>query len=206
MKPILFSAVLLLVLSSSPVAAKNRIDNANTAQPQLSEYALDFYTNRLAARLFRQLPAGTLTQQALPQLSVASFLPVNSLDLSDADADERALANQLADSMLSHAAAYGLNAYDYRLRSEVLLLSEYEQALSRKTADVGAAPLVNTILSGSYTVQEDGYIINARIMDIRSKQVLAAVTDYVPLNVFWSEQQVIKRGDYLYRNSRGEQK
>ncbi len=106
--------------------------------------------------------------------------------------------------MLSHALASGYTAYDYRLRQELLLLTEHEQALSRQVSELGALQLADAILSGSYVVKEDGYVVNARIIDIKTKQVLAAVTDYIPGNVFWSEQQVMKRGDYLYRNSKGE--
>jgi len=83
-------------------------------------------------------------------------------------------------------------------------LSGHEQALSRQVSELAAGQLSNAILSGSYVVQEDGYVINSRIIDVKSKQVLASVTDYIPGNVFWSEQQFMQRGDYLYRSSQGE--
>ena len=199
----LCSAVLLLPLGQPAFADSNK-HNSQQNEPALSRYALDYYTNRLASNLFRQLTTDMLPRSAAPQLSIASFVPLNTLDLTAVDADERALANQLADSMLSHAVAGGYTAYDYRLRSEVLLLSAHEQALSRQISELDKMQLSNAILSGSYVVQEDGYVINARIIDVKSKQVLAAVTDYIPGNVFWSEQQVMQRGDYLYRSSRGE--
>lgn len=206
MKQLFLSGVLLLLqLGHCADAAVNK-NARRSAEPALSHYALEHYTSRLASNLLQQLAGHKLPQPALPQLSVASFLPLNTLNLSTVDADERALANQLADSMLSHALASGYTAYDYRLRSELLLLAEHEQALSRQTAELNAAPLANAILSGSYVVQEDGYVVNARIIDIKTKQVLAAVTDYIPGNVFWSDQQVMQRGDYLYRSSEGVKK
>ncbi|MBU1309679.1 MAG: hypothetical protein KKE30_09130 [Gammaproteobacteria bacterium] len=204
MKQLILCSVMLLLQWWQPALAATRHDSSQKSQPELSRYALDFYTNRVADNLFRQLNTELLPRVAAPQLSVASFLPLNSLELTAADADERALANQLADSMLSHALAKGYKAYDYRLRSELLLLSGHEQALSRQAAELSTGQLANAILSGSYVMQEDGYVINARIIDVSTKQVLAAVTDYIPGNVFWSEQQVKQRGDYLYRSSRGE--
>jgi hypothetical protein len=44
-------------------------------------------------------------------------------------------------------------------------------------------------------------IVNARLIHIPSKQVLAAVTDYLPANVLWSTQQINKRGAMFYRQS-----
>ncbi len=204
MKQLFLCSVILLLQLWQPVFAATKPNNSQNTQPALSHYALDHYTNRLANNLFRQLATEMLPHSAAPQLSIASFVPLNSLDLSAVDADERALANQLADSMLSHALASGYTAYDYRLRSELLLLSGHEQALSRQVSELTSAQLANAILSGSYVVQEDGYVINARVIDVKTKQVLAAVTDYIPGNVFWSEQQVKQRGDYLYRSSKGE--
>ena len=177
---------------------------AHSAPAALSAYPLHHYTQPLSEQLFAQLS----TQRSLTDgIAVASFLPLNSLTLQQADDPERQLANQLAESMLVHARQYGLKVYDYRLRNEVLLAADHEQALSRQLSDIETNSDADTLLVGTYSAMEDGYLVNARLISILDKQVLAAASGYVPHNVLWSQQQVGKRGDKLYRQDRtGEQK
>ncbi|HEX5793862.1 MAG TPA: FlgO family outer membrane protein, partial [Rheinheimera sp.] len=65
--------------------------------------------------------------------------------------------------------------------------------------NISATSDADTLLAGTYTPMEDGFMLNARLISIADQQVLAAASGYVPANVFWSRQQVIKQGDKLYR-------
>lgn len=194
-------ACLLLSCSSAVPVAKSR------NQPALSQYPLHYYTQQLADNLFAQLPKQQGIYYVAPQIAVASFLPVNTLSLSDVDAGEKQLANQLSESMLAHARQHGLKVYDYHLRQQLLLGGDHEQALSRQLKDIENNSDADTLLVGTYSAMEDGYLVNARLIRLVDKQVLAAASGYVPHNVLWSQQQVGKRGDKLYRQDRtGEQK
>lgn len=194
-------ACLLLSCSSAVPVAKS------PSQPELSEYPLHYYTKQLADNLFAQLPQQNGVYQVSAKIAVASFLPVNTLSLSDADAGEKQLANQLSESMLAHARQRGLQVHDYHLRAQLLLGSDHEQALSRQLSDIESASAADTLLVGTYSAMEDGYLVNTRLITVADKQVLAAASGYVPHNVLWSQQQVGKRGDKLYRQDRtGEQK
>ena len=171
---------------------------AQSAPAALSAYPLHHYTQPLSEQLFAQLS----TQRSLTDgIAVASFLPLNSLTLQQADDPERQLANQLAESMLVHARQYGLKVYDYRLRNEVLLAADHEQALSRQLSAIDPASDADTLLTGTYSQMDDGLMVNARLIRLDNKQVLAAASGYIPNNVFWPVQQVGKRGDKLYRQS-----
>ena len=103
--------------------------------------------------------------------------------------------------MLAHSRQFGYAVYEYRLSNEVVLAGEYEQALTRQLNEINRKGSANTLLTGTYTLQQDAVIVNARLIHIPSKQVLAAVTDYIPANVLWSTQQVNKRGAMFYRQS-----
>lgn len=203
MKAIFYPMLACLLLSCS-----NAVPVAKApAQPTLSEYPLHYYTKQLADNLFAQLPQQSGIYYAAPQIAVTSFLPVNTLSLSDADAGEKQLANQLSESMLAHARQRGLKVYDYHLRQQVLLGGDHEQALSRQLNDIETDSDADTLLVGTYSVMEDGYMVNTRLITIADKQVVAAASGYVPHNVLWSQQQVGKRGDKFYRQHRtGEQK
>jgi len=193
--------VLLLVALLVGCASEPQPATYPPAKPELSANPLQFYAHRLANGLFSTLVVTDGVHQTIPSVAVASFLPVNSLTLTDVSPDELTLANQLSESMIAEARAFGLQVYEYRLRNHLLLQQNHEQAFSRLVDDIRADNQADTILSGTYAIKEDSIIVNVRLIDISSKQVIAAATDYIPANVFWSEQQIIKRGQYLYRRS-----
>ncbi|SNY55854.1 hypothetical protein SAMN06297280_2998 [Arsukibacterium tuosuense] len=171
-----------------------------TTVSELSPQPLGFYTERIARQLFAQLDDSPLWLTR-PQIAVSSFLPATALHLRDANTEQRDFANQLSESMLAHSRQFGYAVYEYRLSNEVMLADDYEQALSRQISDIKSKGEANTLLTGTYTLQQDAVIVNARLIHIPSKQVLAAVTDYIPANVLWSTQQVNKRGAMFYRQS-----
>ncbi|GHG69107.1 hypothetical protein GCM10010919_18750 [Alishewanella longhuensis] len=166
----------------------------------LSPEPLGFYTERLAQQLFAELAKNTTIRQQ--QLAVSSFLPVRPLSLAQHSAQEVELANQLAESMLTEAVQRGYDAVDIRLRREILLQTDHEQGFSRQLVELKQQHRARVLLSGTYSVQEDGFVVNVRLIDVESQKVLAAATDYVPDNVMWSAEKMRTRGNYLYRSDR----
>lgn len=170
----------------------------------LSEQPLGFYSERLAAQLFA--PVKGLENQWRHSIAVSSFLPVRQLSLEDSNSQQIDLANQLAESMLTAAVQRGYQVIDLRLRAAVLLKADHEQGFSRLLSELQQQQQARLLLSGTYAPQEDGIVVNVRLIDIQTQQVLAAATDYVPDNVFWSAEKMLRRGNYLYRSDRiGEQ-
>lgn len=166
----------------------------------LNSRSLDYYTQRLATTLFTDLVKNSTT--SYKQLAISSFLPIRQLSLDGLNAQEIELADQLAESMLTEAVQRGYAAVDVRLRKELLLKADHEQAFSRQLTELRQQHRADALLSGTYTEQEDGFIVNVRLIDLNSQQVLAAATDYVPGNVMWSTEKMRKRGGYLYRSER----
>lgn len=166
----------------------------------LSPQPLGFYTERLAQQLFTELANDKTIRHR--EVAVTSFLPVRPLSLAQLSAQEIELANQLADSMLTEAVQRGYDTVDIRLRREVLLQADHEQGFSRQLSELKQQHRARILLSGTYSVQEDGYIVNVRLIDVESQRVLAAATDYVPDNVMWSAEKMRTRGNYFYRSDR----
>jgi len=166
----------------------------------LSPQPLGFYTQRLAEQLF-QAQSGT-SAQLQHRVAVSSFVPVRQLSLTQSNAMQTDLANQLAESLLTEAVQRGYGVVDIRLRAAVLLQQDHEQAFSRLLHELQQQQQARLLLTGTFAPQEDGWIVNARLIDVQTQQVLAAATDYVPDNVLWSAEKMLKRGNYLYRSDR----
>jgi TolB-like protein len=196
----LAAGILLTGLMLSGCARSVPPQTALAAEMALSVQPLGFYTERLARQLFAQLDDSPLWLTR-PKIAVSSFVPASALHLRDANSEHRDFANQLSESMLAHSRQFGYAVYEYRLSNEVMLSGDFEQALTRQLQDINAKGTATTLLTGTYTLQQDAVIVNARLIHIPSKQVLAAVTDYIPANALWSTQQVNKRGAMFYRQS-----
>ncbi|KKO44033.1 hypothetical protein WG68_17735 [Arsukibacterium ikkense] len=194
---VLLTVLPAVLLGCAQPATQYQATSANT---ELSAQPLGFYTERLARQLFAQLDDSPLWLTR-PQIAVSSFLPATALHLRDANSEQRDFANQLSESMLAHGRQFGYPVYEYRLSNQVTLAADYEQALSRQLSEINSQSNANTLLTGTYTLQQDAIIVNARLIHIPSRQVLAAVTDYIPTNVLWGMQQVNKRGEMFYRQS-----
>lgn len=203
------SAGLLLCLLSG--CASQQVEEPTVPLPvrqvdarSLSVQPLGFYSERLAVQLFN--PVQGLENQWRHSIAVSSFVPVRQLSLEDSNSQQIDLANQLAESMLTAAVQRGYQVIDLRLRAAVLLKADHEQGFSRLLSELQQQQQARLLLSGTYAPQEDGVVVNVRLIDIQTQQVLAAATDYVPDNVFWSAEKMLKRGNYLYRSDRiGEQ-
>lgn len=193
--------VIALLLCACSANQAPLASNPRSVTAELSDYPLEFYTDRLAAGLLQNMPKVDFANKLGPIVAVTSFLPIEKLSLNETDADEVQLANQLAESMLTYAVNHGVNAVDFRLRKQVLLLPNHEQALTRNLDGIKLHSSADAVLTGTYLIKEDGLMVNARLIDVQSNKVLSAVTDYIPINVFWSDQQVMKRGNHLYRHS-----
>ena len=43
-------------------------------------------------------------------------------------------------------------------------------------------------------------MINAKLINTKTQQVIAGATDYIPANVFWSDEKVLIKRGQLYRS------
>lgn len=192
MKILLLGALLLLAGCSHQQPLSN--------QSQAATDPLSQYTQPLADKLFSQLKHDALWQAPV-KIAVASFVPVNTLSLEQAADAEKQQANQLSEAMLTLTRQSGFTVYDYRLRSAVMLLADHEQALSRQVSELAEDSDADAVLTGTYSMTERGMILNVRVIRLTDRQVLAAANGFVPDNALWPAQQIIKRGDKLYRQS-----
>ncbi|WNO61847.1 FlgO family outer membrane protein [Rheinheimera sp. MMS21-TC3] len=170
---------------------------SNSTQQQA--YTLDDYSQLLTTNLLQQLPDNIRYSASKPRIAVSSFVPVNSFSLSQADETEKQMANQLSESMLSHIKQHGYDIYDYRLRDQLALQSDHEQALSRQLTTIANSSLADTLLVGTYSILAEGIMLNTRLITVKNKRVLAASSQLIPADKFWQQQGVIQQGNRLYR-------
>jgi TolB-like protein len=160
---------------------------------------IEYYTHALATELFEQLIP---TQQV--RFAVATFVPVTSFEY---DPNQQhplmLLGHQLEQGMMTEASKFGFIPQDFKATNDIIIGKQAERVFSR---DVDELYLhhhnIDYYLSGTLVEQEDGYIVNARVIDVVSKDVVAAATQFFPSDIFWQHEQLSTRNGLLIRTSR----
>jgi TolB-like protein len=129
------------------------------------------YTDRLAHDLFRNMRNKKLNQPMV----VTSFV-----NLDDTLQKTSKLGNLVSESLIGNIQAYDIQVMDIHLTGVVDITPTGDYVFSRNGDDIFYAGEISYILSGVIVESERGFTINARIMDLKSKQIISTASTFIP--------------------------
>ncbi|MFT6269675.1 MAG: hypothetical protein ACJAVV_002502 [Alphaproteobacteria bacterium] len=189
---------LLIILTLSGCA--NLLSQAPAQKPNATT-ALgnsELFTFRLAQELFSNMQADRQYRYA-----VAGFVPVTTMQI---DLNEQGplmlLGHQLEQGLITEAFRRGYVAQDYKASSAIIMTGSYDRVLSRDLDHLSQLQNVDYYITGTITPQQSGAMVNARVINVRSKDVVAAATSFFPADLFWEKEQVTLRNGQLYRTEK----
>ncbi|MBC3766757.1 FlgO family outer membrane protein [Neptunicella marina] len=165
----------------------------NTNQPAQS---LHFYSEQL----IRQLLITANSLDTKKNLAVGTFIPVNHLDgnlLPQTDT----FGQQLQESLQTFATQAGLRVVEIKTTQQIHLSDYQDRMLSRTVEELDESLNIGYFLTGTFSQQQDGMMINARIIDTDTKQILAAATDLIPADAIWHAGKIQQTNNRLSRGS-----
>ena len=178
-----------LLSPSKPVATKQEKSVLGNAE---------LYTYRLAQELFSNMQADRQYRYA-----VAGFVPVDSMQTNlNQQGPLMLLGHQLEQGFITEAVRRGLVAQDYKATNAIIMNDDSDRALSRDLAHLSQLQNVDYYITGTITQQQNGAMVNARIINVRNKDVVAAATGFFPAELFWQQEQVTLRNGHLYRTEK----
>ncbi len=158
--------------------------------------SVHFYTERLASQLFRSV----LTLKPNEGIAIGTFTQVDTLELNkNVNHPLRLLGLQLEEGLMTASINKGLKVIEFKTRQKLLLKSDQDLMLSRDVKQLQSKQNVRYFLTGTLTEQETGVVVNARLIDTDNNQVIAAATDYVPMDTLWGLHKVQMKNDLIYR-------
>jgi len=186
-------SVLILSLGCSILPEEEKsTDDRKTNKPELSKSTIHFHVAQLAKQMFDT----TLFIDTSKSISVGTFLPTKSLGTTSS---ESLLGHQLQESFITLAAQAGLRVLEYKSMNQIMLKDEKDIMLSRTVSNLSQEFDTDYYLTGTFIQEENNYIVNARIIDVNSKAVIAAATDFIPVNSMWSDSKVMIKNQHIYR-------
>nr|WP_246840651.1 FlgO family outer membrane protein [Lacimicrobium sp. SS2-24] len=178
---------LLACSSSPPVPPVDELGN------------IEWHTYELAEELFENFEAKYAAGHNY-SYAVATFVPVATLKYQPEQQHPlMLLGHQLEQGMISEASRRGYIPQDFKVTNDIIIETQADRVLSRNVDDLAATQRVDFYISGTIVEQASGAIVNARIIQVDNKAVVAAATKFFPDNLFWREQKVTTRNGMLYR-------
>lgn len=101
--------------------------------------------------------------------------------------------------MMTEATKRGFTAQEFKLSNDIIVNDESDRILTRNIDQLSDIERVDFYITGTLVYQQSGAIVNARIVNARNKDVVAAATRFFPAELFWEEERVTSRNGRLYR-------
>lgn len=140
----------------------------------------------------------------LGRTAIGSITLIDSLDIEqDANHPLAQLGNQVQESLNSSLAQRGYSVVEYRRSQHLIIHPDHEQMLTRDLTKLADSENFNYFLTGTIKYQENGAVVNLRVIELEGNEVIAATTKLIPLDVFWDTRQVRNVNGYLYRDTYG---
>ena len=158
----------------------------------------ELYTFRLAQELFSNMQADRQYRYA-----VAGFVPVTSMQTNlNEQGPLMLLGHQLEQGLITEAVRRGYVALDFKASNAIIMTDSYDRALSRDLSHLSELQNVDYYITGTISPQQNGAMVNARVINVRNKDVVAAATSFFPSDLFWDKEQVTLRNGQLYRTEK----
>lgn len=174
-----------------PVASQGLLHS----EPSIPLGNVEYHTAVLADELFTNLAVNRQHRYA-----IATFVPIQSMSYNGKmQSPLMLLGHQLEQGMMTEASRRGLIAQDYKTSNDIIIMDDSETVFSRDIEKLSATQAADFFISGTITEQQEGAIVNARIIHVQSKDVVAAATKFFPAELFWQREKVTSRNGMIYR-------
>ncbi|GAB2996912.1 FlgO family outer membrane protein [Psychrosphaera aestuarii] len=163
-------------------------------EPSRQGQSFHYHVEQLARQLLNTTNQFNVSQPIL----VGTFLPSDTLSMET----NRSIAPfgiQIQESLVTFLTQAGLKVTEFKVQTQADIAPTADIFMSRNVNSLEKNVTADYLLVGHYIQQENELIVNARLIDLSDKTVVAAATDYIPMNTMWSHEKVKLKNEQLYR-------
>ena len=184
---------LMLILMPSLVScAMNDTEDdfyraSHKAKDKINAYALPRHAiNDVVKGLaFQMLESSSFVTPKTP-IAVASFVELESLESTNW------LGNQLSENFVHELQRHGLIVVDYKTTGHIRVTKEGDYVFSRDWKELPERQIIDYVVSGTMMKQDGGVMVNARMIGMQSRVVVATAQSFIPEWVLGDELQRIE--------------
>ncbi|GEM_PF-470118 len=143
---------------------------AGPQMPYANHQLLTNYISRMAREL-----VDNLQPYRLRNIAVTSFV-----NLDESLQKSNLAGNQISEEFITEIRQLGLPVVDFKTTGFIKVTSAGDFVFSRKAKELRDVQGIDHVLSGTMVWHQNGLVINARIIDLNSNQVLSASKGFIP--------------------------
>ncbi len=144
---------------------------------ELPRHAINDVVKGLA---YQMLTSSSFVNAKTP-VAVASFVDLKDLETTNW------LGNQLAESFVHELQRHGLVVIDFKTTGHIRVTKSGDYVFSRDWQELPERQIIDYVVSGTMVEQENGILVNARMIGIQSKVVVATAQSFIPAWVLGDE-------------------
>lgn len=175
MKNWLVYPMLLLMTSCSMSSSDNFYAKDQEVQEEIDSLDLPRHAiNDVVKGLAFQMLESSAFVNAKTPVAVASFVDLKDLETTNW------LGNQLSESFIHELQRHGLIIVDYKTTGHIRVTKEGDYVFSRDWKELSERQIIDYVVTGTMMAQENGVLVNARMIGIQSKVVVATAQAFIP--------------------------
>lgn len=155
----------------------SQVDKGEIDSYDLPRHAINDVVKGLA---YQMLSSSSFVNAKTP-VAVASFVDLKDLETTNW------LGNQLAESFVHELQRHGLVVIDFKTTGHIRVTKEGDYVFSRDWKELPERQIIDYIVSGTMVEQEEGILVNARMIGIQSKVIVATAQSFIPAWVLGDE-------------------
>ncbi|MDV7104081.1 FlgO family outer membrane protein [Vibrio sp. TH_r3] len=133
-------------------------------------HTLDFFVETMTDEL---VVTNTSISSRTP-IAVTSFVDIQELDTTSW------LGNTVSESFIHQFQQRGFQVVDFKTTGSIQVTQQGDFAMSRDWQDLAQEQQVTYVLTGTMLRQEGGVLVNARVVGMRSRIVVATAQGFLP--------------------------
>ena len=155
----------------------SQVDRSEIDSYDLPRHAINDVVKGLA---YQMLNSSSFVNAKTP-VAVASFVDLKNLETTNW------LGNQLAESFTHELQRHGLVVIDFKTTGHIRVTKEGDYIFSRDWKELPERQIIDYVVSGTMLEQEEGVLVNARMVGIQSKVIVASAQSFIPAWVLGDE-------------------
>lgn len=151
--------------------------NSRQFKPYQHYKTLGNYVEQMALDI-----ADTMQQESELGIAVTSFV-----DLNESLKQSNQLGNQVAETLYHQLQKFGYGVIDFKTRDSVVIDKTGDFVFSRDINELTKRRIASHVLAGTLIYRPSGVEVNARVINLTTKQVVATSNKVIPYFVLQNE-------------------
>lgn len=175
MKKWLIPLILPALISCGTTSDENFYQSKQIEKGEIDSFDLPRHAiNDVVKGLAYQMLTSSSFVNAKTPVAVASFVDLKDLETTNW------LGNQLAESFVHELQHHGLVVIDYKTTGHIRVTKSGDYVFSRDWQELPERQIIDYVVSGTMVEQEGGILVNARMIGIQSKVIVATAQSFIP--------------------------